>query len=904
MEPLLRIPPRHHDLAPSNDMIRLSLKLAWRETAKSWSRFVFLFLCIALGVGAIVAVDLFATNVEQAILGDARGLLGGDIELSWRRAMSPNGQDVLDSLSKRQVLISHITELAAMAAVESGQTTTQSTKTASQLVELKALDSLYPIYGQLLVEPGQPIEQLLAPILSGCQRRPCFGAIAQKSLLIRLGLSLGSELRIGQTNFLITGILVKEPDKIATAFSLGPRVMISREALVTTELVKTGSRIHQRFRLKIPSSTSIKSWLGELRGRLSQEGVKVTSYRDAQPRLRRFLDQLTLYLGLIGLTILLVGGIGVACTIQGFISQKTPIIATLKTLGADSSQVIQIYLTQSLLLGSIGSLTGGILGTGLHQGLPLLLQGIIPDTFPINPTFLPILRGMAVGTLATLAFSLWPLLAIRSVSPSLVFRQEVDQASMQPEAHAWTIKLMAPLKGWWNDRVQRITSLLIAGPLLGLAIWQAHSVSLGLFFSGAFIVAIFALLGGTSVLFWILRHTHFPQKWLLRHATSNLQRPGNFTKAMALAIGIGIMLMTTLLSVQRSLLDLIDDQIPSKAPSFFFIDIQPDQYPTFKQVLEQHIPNTPYSLVPVVRTRLSAINGQPINPEEHKGKRNGWYFTREYVITTVQALPKDNLLTQGHWWGNSPFQNSSDNPQAQNDLPMVSVEEDAAKNLGLSIGSTLTLNIQGVPFVAKVSSLRKVDWGSFSMNFFMIMEPGALDGAPITYIATARVSKAIEIPLQQTIVAAMPNVTAIHVGDVLDNIAKIFRQLAMGIQALALLCLITGAVVMIAAISINRYRRLHELAILKALGGSRGLLLFSLGTEFGLIGGFAGLVGIGLGCLLSWSILYFFFDLTWTLNMTHLLTGLLMTIALTLVTGILGTYRLLGFPPLSVLRQE
>ncbi|MEX0830548.1 MAG: FtsX-like permease family protein [Nitrospirales bacterium] len=851
-----------------------------------------------------MAVDLFATNVERAILGDARGLLGGDIELSWRRAMSPKGQDVLDSLSKRQIRISHITELSAMAAVESGQRPDQETKATSQLVELKALDSLYPLYGQLMIEPPQPIQELLSPLSSGCQRTPCFGAIAQKSLLIRLDLGLGSELRIGQTNFLITGVLVKEPDKTATAFSLGPRVMISRKALETTELVKTGSRIHERFRLQVPPSTNLESWLGELRGRLSQEGVQVTSYRDAQPRLRRFLDQLTLYLGLIGLTILLVGGIGVSSTIQGFITQKTPIIATLKTLGADSSQVIRIYLTQSLLLGSIGSLAGGILGTGLHQGLPLLLHGIIPDTFPMYPTFLPILRGIAVGTLATLAFSLWPLLAIRSVSPSLVFRQDIDNAMMQTQPRVWTTQLVASLKGWWNDRVQRITSLLIVGCLLGLAIWQAHSLTFGLFFSGAFIVAIFALLAGTSVLFWILRHIHFPQKLLLRHATSNLQRPGNFTKAMALAIGIGVMLMTTLLTVQRTLLDLIDDQIPAKAPSFFFIDIQPDQYAAFKQILEHHIPNSPYDLVPVVRTRLTAIDGQPINPEEHKGKRNGWYFTREYVVTTFQSLPKDNLLIQGDWWGTIPFKNSLDDSQIQNKLPMVSVEEDAGKNLGLSIGSTLTLNIQGVPFVAKVSSFRRVDWGSFSMNFFMIVEPGALDGAPITYIATARVPKALEIPLQQAIVGAMPNITAIHVGDVLDNIAKIFRQLAMGIQALALLCLITGAVVMIAAISINRYRRLHELAILKALGGSRGLLLFSLATEFGFIGGFAGLVGISLGCLLSWSILYFFFDLTWTLNMTHILTGFLLTIVLTLVTGFLGTYRLLGFPPLSVLRQE
>ena len=851
-----------------------------------------------------MAVDLFATNVEQTILGDARGLLGGDIELSWRRTMSQNGQDVLNSLSERKITVSHITEFAAMAAVESNQAQDHGTNTASQLVELKALDSWYPLYGNLLVEPAQSIEQLLAPVQRDCQRTPCFGAIAQESLLIRLNVSLGSELRIGQTNFIIKGILRKEPDKIATAFSLGPRIMISREALEATDLVKTGSRIHERYRLRLVASANLERWLGELRGRLSKEGVQVNSYRDAQPRLRRFLDQLTLYLGLIGMTILWVGGIGVACTVQGFITQKTPIIATLKTLGADSSQVISIYLTQSLLLGCIGSLAGGILGTGLHQGLPLLLQGIIPDTFSVDPTLTPILRGIAVGTLATLAFSLWPLLAIRSVSPSLIFRQDIDRAMTHTKPLSWTVTLITVLKNWWKDRVQRMTSLLIGGCLLGLAIWQAHSLSLGLFFAGAFIVGILALLGGSSVLFWVLRRIHFPQQWLLRHSTHNLQRPGNFTKAMTLAIGIGIMLMTTLVTVQQTLLHLIEDQIPTSAPSFFFIDIQPDQEAPFKQIVEQHIPESDYDLVPVVRSRLTAIDEQSINPEDHKGKRNGWYFTREYVVTTFQTLPKDNLLTQGQWWDNSSLQDSSGSAQTLNHVPLVSVEEEAAKHLGLSLGSTLTLNIQGVPFVAKVSSLRKVDWGSFSMNFFMIVEPGALDGAPITYIATARVPQTVEITLQQAIVATMPNITAIHVGDVLNNIAKIFRQLAMGIQALAILCLITGAVVMIAAISINRYRRVHELAILKALGGSRGLLLFSLGTEFGLIGGFAGVIGLGLGCLLSWSILYFFFDLSWVINMSVLLTGLLMTIVLTLFTGFLGTYRLLGFPPLSVLRQE
>lgn len=879
-------------------MIPISFKLAWREITSAWSRFLFLFLCIALGVGAIVAVDLFATNVEHAILGDARALLGGDVELSWRRAITDKSQSLLDSLPDRRILLSHVTEMAAMATVDIPDHQSPLPKATSQLVELKATDSAYPLYGRLGVEPNQPTDQLLAPLQSGCRRSPCFGALAQESLLIRLNLTLGSELRIGQASFLITAVLKKEPDRIANGFSLGPRVMISREALEATTLVKTGSRIHERYRLKLPDSTSLELLMGELRGRLSQEGVQVNSFRDAQPRLRRFLDQLNLYLGLIGLTILLVGGIGVACTIQGFLTQKIPIIATLKTLGADSPQIIRLYLTQSLFLGGIGSLLGGCLGVALHQGLPLFLQGLIPETMPMNPALLPILRGITLGIVATLSFSLWPLLAIRHVSPALVYRQAVDRRQTK------TIPWLTLFKQWRDDRTRVLVSLTITGCVTFLAMWQAHSLTLGLFFSVACALAVLLLAGGTSVLYWLLRHVQFPQRYLLRHAVNNLQRPGNFTKAMTLAIGIGVMLMTTLTTVQQSLLELIGTQIPSNAPSFFFIDIQPDQHPQFERVLKQHFPDSPYNLVPVVRSRLTAINGQLIDPEAHKGQRNGWYFTREYVLTTLRVLPEDNILSQGHWWDDNEKPSRNGATGTPSDLPLVSVEEEAAKNLGLTLGSTLTLDIQGIPFMTQVSSLRQVDWSSFSMNFFMILEPGSLDSAPVTYIATTRVPKASEVPLQQAIVAAMPNVTAINVGDVLDNIARIFRQLAMGIQALALLCLITGAVVMIAAISINRYRRLHELAIVKALGASRSLLLLSLGMEFGLIGAFAGLVGLGLGCLLSWSILHFFFDLAWGFDPITLITGFLLTIVLTLTTGFLSTYRLLGFPPLSVLRQE
>ena len=881
-------------------MIPISLKFAWRETLHNISRFLFLFLCIALGVGAIVAVDLFATNVESAILRDARALLGGDVELSWRRLLTTKGQDLLDSLPDRNFSVSHVTELSAMAAVESVDPSTDPSRSTSQLVELKALDETYPLYGSVVIEPEQPLDALLTEIPSGCQGLPCFGTIVQESLLIRLQVSLGSELRIGQANFRIMGILKKEPDRIANAFSLGPRVLVSQDALHATRLVKTGSRIHERYRLKIPKSYPLSSIVGELRGRLSQEGVRVSSFRDAQPRLRRFLSQLNLYLGLIGLTILLVGGIGVACTIQGFLLQKTQIIATLKTLGADSAQILRLYLTQCLILGGIGSILGGLVGLALHQGLPHFLDQIIPETMSMEPSIGPFIRGGALGLCSTLAFSLWPLLKIRHISPALMFRQEVEQPAARVSSASRVNQWMQWGRLWWRDRPRMMTSLVIGGCLMGLAMWQAHSVTLGLFYSGAFLLAILLLLGGIAVLYWILRHGQFPQRYLLRHAMHNLQRPGNFTKAMTLAIGIGVMLLTTLTTVQRSLLDFIGNQIPTQAPSFFFIDIQPDQQAQFERLLEKQIPPSSFNVFPVMRARLTSINGQKIDPEQYRGKRNGFYFTREYVSTSLEALPNKNAITQGQWW-NGTFPPS---PSSQDPVFHVSVEREAGKHLGLSLGSTLTFDLQGVPFVAKVTSFRKVDWGSFSLNFFMIFQPGSFEGTPITYIASAKVPQDLEIPLQQTIVSALPNVSAINVRDVLDNITRLFRQLSQGIHALAILCLTTGVVVMIAAISINRYRRLQELAILKALGGSRGLLVCSLGAEFAVVGGFAGLMGLGLGNFLSWALLYFFFDLPWQFDPMLFILGLGIVILLTLLTGIISTYHLMRLPPLPVLRQE
>ena len=879
--------------------------MAWRETRASWHRFVFFFICIAIGVGAIVGVGLFATNVEQFILRDARSLLGGDLEISTRRPLSESGREVLASLPSRGIAISHVSELAAMAAAHHHLVDPNQKAPATQLVELKAVEPSYPLFGRVELEPpGALLSTLLSPPEAQCSHPPCLGAIVQESLLISLNLELGKEVKIGQALFTITGILIKEPDRVASAFSLGPRIIISRDGLKATELVKKGSRIRERYLLRTPESHALQPLLGELRGRLSREGARVSTFRDAQPRIRRFLDHLSTYLGLIGLTVLFVGGIGVATTIQGFLSQKMTIIAILKTVGADATLIMRTYLIQSLIMGGVGSVLGAGLGISLQVVLPLLLKNLIPSGMTLHLSLIPIVKGMTLGLLSSAVFTLWPLIRIRHIPPALVLRQDIDQSRMTAKSEPLFHGIQRVIISFFQDRSRWATGVIIAASLTGLAIWQARSLTLGFFFMAAFLLALLLLFLSSRLLLRLTVAFPRSRSFTIRNALNNLRRPGNYTVGMTVAIGIGVMVIVSIAIIKNSLLASLGERLPTDAPSFFFIDIQPDQRGSFEDLLDQWVDSTDYRLTPVVRSRLSALNGDRVDPEAYKGKRNGWYFTRSYVLTSLSELPKDNTIVEGQWWNTMP-KGSVHTPQSEEGgLVGVSIEDEAAKNLGLEIGSTLEFNIQGAPLIARVESTRKVDWSSFSTNFFMILSPNALDGVPMTYIATARVSKNQEVPLQQALVAALPNVTAINVGDVLHNIANLLRQLAWAIQGIALLCIGNGAIVMTAALSTTRYRRVYEAAILKALGGTRRLIAQSLALEFGVLGGFAGLIGITLASTLSWFVLHFFLDLEWSVQPLLLGASFLFTILLSLAIGFLSTYRLLGFPPLAVLRQE
>jgi len=886
---------------------RFIFKMAWRETRGAWRHFLYFFACIAIGVGALVGVSLFGSNMERAVTKEARGLLGGDLEIRLTRPLSLAGQAVLTSLNERHMTVTHVSELVAMAArATPGPLMTQST----QIVELKAVEPAYPLYGAIKLDSTQSLDALLHPDKSRCGGHSCFGAVVQESLLIRMGLSVGDRLKIGQALFLITGIVRTEPDRMANAFTLGPRVMIAQEGLFAAELIKPGSRVRERYLLKTSPDMQLDPLLSELRDRLAAESARVSSYRTAQSQLKQFLEQLSRYLGLIGLTALFIGGLGVGTSIHAFLRDKLRTIATLKAVGADSATVVLTYVVQAIFLGSVGSLAGILLGIALERGLPPLAATLfasnILDQLGVSSelsqaSIWPLLKGALLGLLSTLLFTLWPLLKIRDIHPGAIFRRDAEQA---------TIELKTAPSRWWvrwglTDRWNVGTAGMIILGLCALSVWQAGSWSIGFLFIGAISLAITVLFVCAQVFVRGLAWMPLPRVLSLRYALGNVVRPGSQATGIMVAIGIGVMAIVTVSLVEQSLLHQIQDNRPADAPTFFFIDIQPDQQQEFVSLIDRQTGHARPELTPLVRSRLHAIDGHVVKVEE-EGERDDkraegkeargkqWYFTREYVLTFLDQLPKDNTLVKGEWW--KPGQVFS--------TPQVSVEEDAAMHLGLTIGSTVEFDVQGSTVSAEVRSIRKVEWGNFSTNFYMILSPGAIAGAPFTYVATVRVSQEQEVPLQQAVVASFPNVSAIHIGDVLDGFARVLDRLSLAIRAVALFCVVAGGLVMAAALAATRYRRLYESVILKALGATRSLIARAFAMEYVLLGAVAGLIGLTLGSVLAWALVRFVFELPWGIHLQVLGVGLFLTMLLTLIVGFASTYRILGQRPLAVLRHE
>jgi len=827
--------------------------LAWRETRGAGRHFAYLVACVTLGVGALVAVGSFASSLERTVGRSARALMGGDVEIRSTQPLSPAAEVVVTQMARGGVEVLPIQELVAMSAA----------REKSQIVELKTVPPGYPFYGELVTEPAAPLGTLV-----GKGR-----VLVHPSLLQKLGASVGDRLKIGEADFVISGVIRQEPDRSVGIFSLGPRVMIAPEDLPGTRLVRPGSRVRHRVLFRLPTGVSAEVFKDALAARLSDSTVRVTTYSQAQPGVRRFWNQLTVYLGLTGLVALMVGGIGVATSVRAFVRGKLDTIAVLKCLGAGWRQVLAAYLLQTVLLGLAGSLLGAAIGTAVQLALVPALSPLLPVALEASVSLRSVLAGLAMGTGLTLLFALWPLLDIRRVPPALILRRDVE--ARLPGRRPW------------------LAGLPIAAGLAALVFWQAGSFKVGGLFLGGLAGAL-ALLALTAQLV-IAGARRLPRlrgiAW--RQAVANVHRPGSHAGVVLVSLGVAVMLIVAVALLEQSLRVELADRGPERSPAFFFIDIQRDQVEPFTRLVKD-LAAQPPELTPVVRSRLATINGASVADDPRQRREEVWYLSREYVLTWGAQPPAHNDVIAGRWW-------TADEARRE---PLISVEEDIAKNLGVAIGGTLGFDIQGVTVQARVVNLRRVNWQSFNTNFFVIFSQGALDGAPSTWIATARVPPADEGPLQSAVTSAFPNVTAIPVREVLERISAVLDQIAMAVRLLAGVSIATGLIVTAGALGVSRHQRLYQSVILKTLGATRGVVARVFGIEYALLGVASGLCGGLLATALAWSIGHWALDIEWGGSLLTVVSGVVGATLLALAVGFLGTFRLLGRKPLGVLRGE
>lgn len=837
-----------------------------RQSRGGRSRLLFFVACLALGVAAVVAVAGFSEGLDKGVRTEAKQLLAADVSVRGRRPIPPELLEAIDAI--RGARRTDVREMLTLVAAIPPEDALEPAEPArSLLVELKVLDGPYPFYGELELIPPGP----LAPMLTA------ESAVAAPELLTRLGMESGDRLKIGDAEFRITAVVKKEPDRIAGRFSMGPRLFLSADGLERAGLERLGSRVVYRTLVALPpalgeSVEAVKTDLEDLLAGNIQYTVE--TYEEAQPALRRGLQRMERYLGLAALLSLLIGGVGVAQTIRAWISGRMDSIAVLKCLGYRPREVLGLYLGQTVLLGVFSSVVGIALGVGVQLLAMRLLDGVLPVEYIVPWQPLALLRGLLLGVGVALLFGLPPLLAARDTPPIRVLRR--DAQPLPP-----------------SRSVQRLQALALGAGVFLLAAAQSRSLVEGGLFTAGLAAAVGLLWLAAGLLTRFARRPRKRSRLWLRHGLAALQRRGGATRSAIVALGLGVFVVLSMALVQRGLDSELRRDLPEDAPSTFFIDIQPDQWPEMERLLTQ-LKARGVDSVPMVNARLDAVDGQRAEALaeelEAEGKNARWALRREQRLTYLEDLAEGNEIVEGVLWGD---------PQ----LAEVSVEQEYAELLGLDLGSVIRFDIQGVPIELTVTSIRTVNWDSFGINFYLVVEPGVLEDAPQARIAAARLPRGQEQAAQDQIAAAFPNVTAIQIREVLERVAEMLRRLALGVRLLGFLTIGAGLAILAGAVSAGEAKRGREVALYKTLGMTRQQIASAFAVEYGLVGLVAGIIGSLGGGVLAYFVLTEGMDVSWTGQPLVFAAALVLAVVLSVGAGLLASAQALQRRPVEVLRS-
>ena len=851
----------------------LAARLMLRESRGAGGKLAFFVVCLAVGVAAVVSVAGLASGIDRGLRREARRLLAADLVVKSEKALPEAVDKALDALrtSHPGTRTAIVKEMGTIVAAP----LRGPLPGASALVQLKAVGPGWPFYGVVDTEPRQPIEDLLKD----------GGVLVAPELATKLHLEPGGTLKIGGHEFTVRGRIVSEPDAIGRGLDIGPRVLTSLSVLDASALEAFGSRLDRRVLLKLPDGTS-EAELEKTRKTLSaaiprESGVRVETYTDAQPRLREGFDRASRFIGLVALVSLILGGIGVAQTARAWLASRLDAIAVLKCLGVRPREVVALYAGETTLLGLAGSLLGALLGTGVLAVVPRLLAGVLPAV-PVDAWQPPaILRGILLGTGIALLFSIEPLSSLRLVPPLRVLRRDAEP--LRPGRLARALVLLALVTGVFA------------------AAWiQSASAKTGAEFTAGMIAATGVLAGAAWVMTRIVsRASRDRVRVAVRHGLAAAARPGAGTLAAVTALGLGVLVVIGILLVQNGLTERLRADLPKTAPTAFFVDMQAAQWPKVKDLLESS-GATEIRVVPIVTARLVSVDGStgpkwiPGRRAERgergdRGDRGSWAFTREQNLTYLDTLPPDNTIVEGKLWSD---------PKVQE----ISVEKGFAKEVGAKLGSKMVFDVQGVQFTLTVTSLRDVDWKSFGVNFFLVVEPGVLDNAPQMRVAAARLPRGHEQEIQDRLAAAVPNVTMLQVREIVERVAALLDRIGLAIRILGGFAVTAGIAILGGAVSAGAARRGREVALLKTLGATRAGVEGIYAIEFGLIGAVAGTVGTVGGTVLAWAVLTRGMELEWSFRPALTAIGPVATIVLAIVAGIFASAGALRSRPIESLR--
>ena len=838
------------------------MKTAWifatRELRSGLRGFGIFLACLALGIAAIAAVGSTRTAILKGLERDGAALLGGDAELQFTYRFAT--EDERAWMQSQAIQVSEITDFRSMIVVPS----VSDAPPERALTQVKSVDAAYPLVGEVKLSPEMPLDQAIA----------ANGAVMERVLADRLGLSIGDSFSIGTGTFRLSAILQREPDSAGGGFGLGPRTLVRTESLANAGLLQTGTLFDTKYRMLLPEGTELAALERDAEQRFANSGLRWTDARNGAPGVQQFVDRLGAFLVLVGLSGLAVGGVGVSAAVRSYLERKTSVIATLKTLGASRSTIFATYAIQISLLTILSIAIGLVLGAALPLALAPIIEARlpVPAEFAIHPK--PLIEATTYGAFAAAIFTLWPLARTENIRAATLFRDALGHDNALP-----------------RKRYLFLTAGLVAALVLS-AIAFSGTAFLTLWTAGG-IIAVLGVLAlaarGLRALAAAATKMHALRgRPALRLALGAIGGPREQASSAILSLGLGLSVLAAVGQIDGNLRGAIAQDLPDVAPSYFFVDIQSDQLNGFNARLAGDPAVSRVDTAPMLRGVISKINDRPA--KEVAGDH--WVLQGDRGVTYAQTAADGVTITQGSWW-----------PADYTGAPQISFAAEEAEEMGLVLGDTMTINILGRDITGTITSFREVDFSTAGIGFILTMNPAALQGAPHSHIATVYATPEAEAEILRDLAGTFPNITAIRVADAIARVGELLASLAAATSLGASATLITGFLVLIGAAAAGVDARTFEAAVLKTLGASKGVILQSFALRAGLLGAAAGTIALVAGLTFAWAVSTFVMETSFAIVWGNALAIIIGGVAATMLAFLGYAWGPLKARPAGILRR-